>query len=83
MIAASVTDRVIGPATAAQLEDSGLFYAFRVEGDWPGRIRFVPELPIGGYRNHLASARDAARDIDTFFGAIRTRIPPRSWCAVR
>lgn len=35
------SDRVIGPATAAELEESGLFYAFRVEGDWPGRIRFV------------------------------------------
>lgn len=35
-------DRLVGPATAAQLEGSDLFYAFRVEGDWPGRIRFVP-----------------------------------------
>ena len=35
-------------ATAAELTDAGLFYAYRGKDPWPGRIRFVPfdELPL-------------------------------------
>lgn len=41
-------DQVVPGATAAELTDAGLFYAFTGEGPWPGRIRFVPfaELPV-------------------------------------
>jgi hypothetical protein len=41
-------DTVIADATAAQLSDGGLFYAYRTTGMWPGRVRFVPfgELPL-------------------------------------
>jgi Tol biopolymer transport system component len=41
-------DVVVGNGTAAQVEDSGLFYAHQATGTWPGRIRFVPfdQLPL-------------------------------------
>jgi hypothetical protein len=41
-------DTVVRAATAAQIDESGLFYAYRTTGIWPGRIRFVPfdELPL-------------------------------------
>jgi hypothetical protein len=41
-------DTVVADATAAQLDDSGLFYAYRTTGMWPGRVHFVPfsELPL-------------------------------------
>jgi hypothetical protein len=35
-------DAVIGEATAAQLEDEGLFFAYRGASPYKGRIRFVP-----------------------------------------
>jgi hypothetical protein len=35
-------DAVVADATAAALDDSGLVYAFRATGTWPGRVRFVP-----------------------------------------
>jgi hypothetical protein len=43
-------DATIPGATAAELTDAGLFYAYTGEEPWPGRIRFVPfaELPIQG-----------------------------------
>jgi hypothetical protein len=41
-------DTTVADATAAALDDSGLFYAYRTTGIWPGRIRFVPfdQLPL-------------------------------------
>ena len=41
-------DATVPRATAAELTDAGLFYAYRGEDPWPGRIRFVPfdELPL-------------------------------------
>jgi Tol biopolymer transport system component len=41
-------DTVVADASAAQLDDDGLFYAYRTTGVWPGRVRFVPfdELPL-------------------------------------
>jgi len=41
-------DAVVGSATAAQLEDTGLFYAYKGAYPYPGRIRFVPfdQLPL-------------------------------------
>src|SRR5262249_49230714 len=41
-------DTVVADATTAQLSDSGLFYAYRSTGMWPGRVHFVPfsELPL-------------------------------------
>ena len=41
-------DVTVPGATAAELTDAGLFYAYPGEEPWPGRIRFVPfdELPL-------------------------------------
>lgn len=41
-------DVTVPGATAADLTDAGLFYAYTGEEPWPGRIRFVPfaELPL-------------------------------------
>jgi hypothetical protein len=41
-------DAALLGATAAELTDAGLFYAYVGEEPWPGRIRFVPftELPF-------------------------------------
>jgi WD40-like Beta Propeller Repeat len=41
-------DAVVGPATAARLEDGGLFYAYRGAAPYVGRIRFIPfdQLPL-------------------------------------
>jgi|GEM_PF-1757234 len=41
-------DATVPGATAAELTDAGLFYAYLGEDPWPGRIRFVPfdELPL-------------------------------------
>jgi hypothetical protein len=41
-------DAKLPGATAAELTDAGLFYAYPGEEPWPGRIRFVPfnELPL-------------------------------------
>jgi hypothetical protein len=41
-------DVTVPGATAAELTDAGLFYTFKGEDPWPGRIRFVPldELPL-------------------------------------
>ncbi|HYZ77677.1 MAG TPA: hypothetical protein VE596_09920 [Gaiellaceae bacterium] len=41
-------DRTVPGATAAELTDAGLFYAYTGDEPWPGRIRFVPfyELPL-------------------------------------
>jgi Tol biopolymer transport system component len=41
-------DSTLPGATAAELTDAGLFYAYAGEEPWPGRIRFVPfaELPL-------------------------------------
>jgi len=36
------SDRTIPGATVAELTDAGLFYAYRGDEPWPGRIRFVP-----------------------------------------
>ena len=44
----SGADVTVPGATAAELTDAGLFYAYVGEKPWPGRIRFVPfdELPL-------------------------------------
>ena len=34
-------ESVVADATAARLDDSGLFYAYQASGTWPGRVRFV------------------------------------------
>ena len=35
-------DTTVPGATAAELTDAGLFYAYTGDDPWPGRIRFVP-----------------------------------------
>ena len=41
-------ESVVADATAARLDDSGLFYAYQASGTWPGRVRFVQfdHLPL-------------------------------------
>jgi Tol biopolymer transport system component len=41
-------DVLVADASAAALDDSGLFYTYRATGIWPGRLRFVPfdQLPL-------------------------------------
>src|SRR5512139_1685939 len=38
-----------------------------MEGGYRGKIHLVPQLPIGGYRRHLAWVAEATRSIDGFF----------------
>ena len=40
-----------------------------MDGGYRGKIHLVPQLPIGGYRNHLAWVATAMHDIDAFFTA--------------
>jgi hypothetical protein len=41
-------DAVLHGGTAARFDSSGIVYAYRATGSWPGRIRFVPfdKLPL-------------------------------------
>jgi hypothetical protein len=39
-------DSIIGEATAASVDESGLFYAYKGADPWPGRIRFVPRARL-------------------------------------
>jgi hypothetical protein len=41
-------DTVVADAKAAQLDDSGLYYAYETTGVWRGHIRFIPfdQLPF-------------------------------------
>lgn len=47
-----------------------------MDGGFRGTIRLVPQLPIGGYRKHLAWVGEATRAIDGFFGALFANQPP-------
>ncbi|MBA3458409.1 MAG: hypothetical protein H0T46_00490 [Deltaproteobacteria bacterium] len=41
-----------------------------MDGGYRGKIRLVPQLPIGGYRKHLVWVDAAMRDIDAWFAAL-------------
>ncbi|HET7504784.1 MAG TPA: hypothetical protein VFK02_27365, partial [Kofleriaceae bacterium] len=43
-----------------------------MDGGYRGRIHLVPQLPVAGYRRHLAWVAQATRSIDGFFGELFT-----------
>src|ERR1041384_7704728 len=49
-----------------------------MDGGYRGRIHLVPQLPIGGHRQHLAWVAEATRSIDRFFHDVfAEHAPPR------
>jgi len=44
-----------------------------LDGGFRGKIQLVPELPLRGYRRHLAWVLAGTRGIDRFFGALFAR----------
>ena len=52
-----------------------------MDGGYRGKIRLVPELPIGTYRKHLTWVASAMTQIDTFFTAF-DRAPNYRWRAL-
>ncbi len=56
-----------------------------MDGGYRGKIRLVPQLPLGTYRKHLVWTDGALRSIDTFFGelfASQTTAPSYRWHAL-
>ncbi len=47
-----------------------------MDGGYRGKIHLVPQLPIGGYRVHLAWVSAAMHDIDAFFTGLFPDAPP-------
>jgi hypothetical protein len=48
-----------------------------MDGGFRGTIHLVPQLPINGYRKHLAWVLEGTRAIDDFFSALQWRHRPR------
>lgn len=48
----------------------GLEPARRMDGGWRGKLRLVPELPVGRHRRHLRRITAAFRDIHEFVTAL-------------
>jgi len=46
-----------------------------MDGGWRGRLRLVPELPVGGHRRHLKWVVAAAEDHERFFVRLREGSP--------
>jgi hypothetical protein len=44
----------------------------RMDGGYRGMIHLVPQLPVAGYRSHLAWVAEAMRSIDAFFTQLFT-----------
>lgn len=56
-----------------------------MDGGYRGKIRLVPQLPLGSYRKHLTWTDAALRSIDTFFGELfadQTAAPSYRWRAL-
>ncbi|MBA3457329.1 MAG: hypothetical protein H0T42_29880 [Deltaproteobacteria bacterium] len=56
-----------------------------MDGGYRGKIRLVPQLPLGKYRKHLTWTDGALRSIDTFFGELfanQTTGPSYRWRAL-
>ncbi len=55
-----------------------------MDGGYRGKIHLVPQLPIKGYRQHLAWVRDATTSIDKFFGDLfaKQAAPNYRWRAL-
>lgn len=49
---------------------AGVLPPQEMDGGFRGKIRLVPEPPIGKHRRHLAWVAAARRDVDAFFGAL-------------
>ena len=53
-----------------------------MDGGYRGKIRLVPQLPLGTYRKHLVWTDGALRSIDTFFAELfanQTTLPSYRW----
>jgi hypothetical protein len=44
-----------------------------MDGGWRGKLRLVPELPVGPHRRHLAWIAAAHRDVEEFFAGLAFR----------
>ena len=56
-----------------------------MDGGYRGKIRLVPQLPLGGYRKHLTWTDGALRSIETFFAELfanQTTAPSYRWRAL-
>ena len=56
-----------------------------MDGGYRGKIRLVPQLPLGAYRKHLMWTDGALRSIDTFFAELfanQTTTPNYRWRAL-
>lgn len=51
----------------------GLLPPRRIHGGWRGRLKLVPELPVGRHRRHLKWLRWSVRDFRRFFAGLRGR----------
>jgi hypothetical protein len=51
----------------------------RMDGGFRGTIQLVPQLPLHGYRKHLAWVTSATRSIDQFFAALYAQQPAPSY----
>lgn len=49
-----------------------------MDGGYRGKIRLVPQLPLGAHRGHLVWASRALRSIDTFFTELFAGAPGRT-----
>ena len=54
---------------------AGVERPYVMDGGWRGKIRIVPELPVGAHRRHLKWVAAAAGDFEVFFAAIAARAP--------
>jgi hypothetical protein len=52
---------------------AGLEPASDFDGGWRGKIRIVPELPVGKYRRHLVDAAAAVERLDALLDEVRAR----------
>ena len=52
---------------------TGVNPAREMDGGWRGKLRLVPELPVGAHRRHLAWVAAAHRDVEAFFAALASR----------
>ncbi|HEU4733738.1 MAG TPA: hypothetical protein VFT22_37860 [Kofleriaceae bacterium] len=70
------TDRKAGELALALWAESGDLAGVGpdevMDGGYRGRIHLVPQLPVGGYRRHLAWVAGATRAIDAFFTELFT-----------
>ncbi len=49
---------------------AGVEHAYTMDGGWRGKLKLVPEPPVGRHRRHLAWILGAMKDFDTFFAGL-------------